>query len=1184
MFKDFKVVGRTTVDDWREDPTTMSDFEDVMNYFRTSQARYDNSTFSNTDPAEMLRDDFLKIESSLLKASALKDAPDDIKEKYSRLRQGFNRSEIGSFKEGFDATVDYAADGVFNYGNALYALATLGSGLVSGPAGPAATTTARLGAGAAASAQLSQALRTAAPVVNNALSSRKGVSLFEAGLAGSAAAGTQTLEMELGERQSYNPYEIATHAVAGGALTYGGSYLLEGLGHQVNKYFTRRRTEDLSEDVSSMALEEATITNPSTGATINYTETINKTPEELAEFFDIDIEDVNRLDDAFIQDLFGSVGANLRIIREEAGQEANDSANDTLLRNLVGEVESFVNSRGKEATPEEIASLASVRKFVDELGGGTETLSEVVDNILASARQTPSGTVGSKLLFNLKNMSSEFLSGLMFGKSAGFLSAVSDLSPTAKALQEVSSTEFAMTTVPGQQKLIANDFAENIRVIRGVFTDMYHKAVSPISKTSYNTKLATEVNDALSLALRGQASKDQLFSRDVNFAASQIRKAYEDVAELLESAGLIVPIKDYYPRQWKRSAIENNRTEFKNLLVKEGEAADLNEAEKIVEEMLSKAYQLNGGTQRYFFSTNRRFENIKNDYLFEKFLNTDVKETYFQYMQQAAMALAKQKTFGVNNADEFNVKWIKPIQGELEAAGLTSNQIQAVTNRSMSLYRTLTGEGEDFAQKELLGSPMLNRALNEVTQGMMLGSRMALLPLAPLSSITEILLTMGVAGGNNFAKGLKRAGQISKAKFKEDVSVKAKELGEFIPVYNSSFRSITDDLHSRYTDEFGLTNPEAWREMQKYGLVLEQNLASMADRLAGEELASTTMAKASNWFFRVTMLDQWTKLVQNGSFQSAKMMFREHLQKIAQHGDAPETKRIRAMKDDLAEFGLDLNKGLEWLSGGANKNAPFYEDITKSAARFSNQIILQPDRTSGLRPRAHYTRAGVFWTQLLAYPTAFTNNILKRGAKRLVRDVRAKDKINAEKLVPTAILMTAVAGATNYIRARGEGYEDKEPLDITFEALARWGGNGLPLDTFQRASKNAGYTGVAGIPGAFLGPAYSDTLEFFRYGKPVSLIGKKVPFYGAGRTVFGEETMQEYKEFLGDVDEELKELIGEPKTSSPYAKGGVVNVPQAPEEPDERVDKMTGLPYNIQAGEAFIDEEDQPKSLLARIE
>jgi len=46
------------------------------------------------------------------------------------------------------------------------------------------------------------------------------------------------------------------------------------------------------------------------------------------------------------------------------------------------------------------------------------------------------------------------------------------------------------------------------------------------------------------------------------------------------------------------------------------------------------------------------------------------------------------------------------------------------------------------------------------------------------------------------------------------------------------------------------------------------------------------------------------------------------------------------------------------------------------------------------------------------------------------------------------------------------------------------------------------------------------------------------------------------------------------------AKGGVVeNVPRVPKEPDERIDKMTGLPYNIQAGIAFIDEEDPLKRL-----
>jgi len=47
-----------------------------------------------------------------------------------------------------------------------------------------------------------------------------------------------------------------------------------------------------------------------------------------------------------------------------------------------------------------------------------------------------------------------------------------------------------------------------------------------------------------------------------------------------------------------------------------------------------------------------------------------------------------------------------------------------------------------------------------------------------------------------------------------------------------------------------------------------------------------------------------------------------------------------------------------------------------------------------------------------------------------------------------------------------------------------------------------------------------------------------------------------------------------------FAKGGRVMVPNAPLEPDERIDKMTGLPYNIQAGSAFVDEEDPEKRML----
>ena len=39
-------------------------------------------------------------------------------------------------------------------------------------------------------------------------------------------------------------------------------------------------------------------------------------------------------------------------------------------------------------------------------------------------------------------------------------------------------------------------------------------------------------------------------------------------------------------------------------------------------------------------------------------------------------------------------------------------------------------------------------------------------------------------------------------------------------------------------------------------------------------------------------------------------------------------------------------------------------------------------------------------------------------------------------------------------------------------------------------------------------------------------------------------------------------------------KGGEVDIERAASEPDERIDKMTGMPYDQQAGTAFVDEED----------
>jgi hypothetical protein len=114
------------------------------------------------------------------------------------------------------------------------------------------------------------------------------------------------------------------------------------------------------------------------------------------------------------------------------------------------------------------------------------------------------------------------------------------------------------------------------------------------------------------------------------------------------------------------------------------------------------------------------------------------------------------------------------------------------------------------------------------------------------------------------------------------------------------------------------------------------------------------------------------------------------------------------------------------------------------------------------------------------------------------------------------------------------------------------------------------------------GPLPSDVINF--YNRPVSTLGTKVPGYAAGTTFLGKETMDEYRKELKNIDRKLKEATIPDKPMNVgrdlFAKGGEVDIPNAPKEPDERIDKMTGIPYNIQAGSAFIDEEDPIKTLL----
>lgn len=1218
--------------DWSQNPEVIRRFENVLDYLSTTNVGLADAATDpedDDDPIEFLRDDFMRTETAVAKAMALEDAPESVKEDYRFLRSTFEGSEVTGAGEVLKWVGDYGTDAVFNYANAgTLALAAI-TGSFTGGAGAAGAVGARAAAGQVAKKALNQALKVANPT------NVKGYVGQGALIGGAATAGQQMLEKELGERDEYSPAEIAVGTAVGaglgGAFGYGGGLV-------ANKFARRRQIEDANTDLQPtepanqivktlqtatapekfrLAIEQAVQLNPSEAA---------KTVEQLLnqatapEKFKLAIMDAIQQEPSVaaqeIESLLKTATApeNFKIALQQAMQSPSEAAQEfekgmrelvtgsiqeaeairvddfaaemeKLLGGVTDDLDGIIDglsakiaNEGEALTPESFADLDEIEDLVRRIGGGQDTYEQVVDAALAAAhKNAPVEDKRNQFLNSLHKISSRFTSYIAFGKASGFLAPYTKVSPTAKLLMEKINTEFALGTDPSKgvlgqqgQKLIEESYAGTGRLLTNQLMDIYRNAVLPISTKRFNSKLSVEVNDALSLSIRGESSEGQEYSQAVNIAAGQIRKAYRTAGRLLAREGFITMKENYVPRQWKRSAIEEDfgggsgPNQLAKLLMEEGEAKDMAEALSIVEGMLDKQNQLIGGSGNYFFAAKRKFDKITDDSKFEKFLNNDVKSTFYNYMETAGRALAKKKVFGVrqfNGPKGFNDKWINQIASEVKQA-TGKDFTLAERKRIKELYQIITSESidkDDIATK------------NRLVEGYELSNRLGYLALAPISSLTEIFLNIGVAGGSRSAQGMATAHKIGLGKLNEDWN-------NLVDTWNASFLKITRDNYNQIIDEFGLTPDEGWREIQSVGLALEQELASMADRISGEAMTNETMQNISNKFFRFTMLDQWTKIVQNTSFQVGKLLIRDHLVDIAEHGTAPMTRRMQNKFDDLAELGVDIERGKAWLADGADKNAKFYRDVVNGAARYANQIILQPDRASGLKPRFQYTPAGAALFNLLGYPTAFTNDILKRGGKRLLRD----KEIAAQTLVPTAILMTAAAGFTNYVRNRGEGYDEKNAAEIMYESIARWGGNSLPLDGILRVRDSVQYDGVVGIPQAFLGPLYGEVVDFVKYG-PVRAVGTKVPFYGAGKTVLGSEAMDEYRSALGEGDKALKEAILGERVRTPFKKGGeVTDVPQVPKEPDERIDKLTGMPYNKQAGTAFTDEEDFPRSLLAR--
>ena len=1062
-----------SVTDFSNDPLVKRQFDIITDYLaenKTAASRLLDSGATmgeQDDPVEFARDDLYRIGAPAAKALIFKDAPENVKEAYRIFRDKFEAASVTGTGEVLGAIKDIGSDMIFNpemimtLGSVLAAPSTLGGSFVASQA-------AKKTAGSAARNKLKHAIAASGAAIKN--NPKKFATAMGAYYGGAGDLAMQSQEVALDEVDAINPLRAGISTTAGAAFGYGLYRAGSAIG---NKYFQKATDGDakVPTEKAAQLYDEAA-----------EGELLPKSANELLEQLELKLAD----------------------------DVATKPKKPKTPKGLAG-VWKPLPKQGELDFGEPVEQ--AVNKLVDDLGGGEKTKKEILSKIraLANGEETVEGA-RNQLKQTIYETAAD-LTGNMFGKAAGVLSPHLKLSGTARQLQERLSYEFGIKSSVEAQQRVGQDLSEVQREVNGHFNEKFRVIVDEVGLANKDGSLSQAINDALMITLRSNKAVqheglDSATNRAVNKAAQATKELYNEMGVSLKQVGAIDKLVDnYIPRMWDRKAIEDNQTDFMNLLVQKAGLSPT-EAKRTVDNMLDIKNQIDtGGGTGYFFSSQRKLVDIGEDAAFQKYLNDDVLGSLHAYTFQASKAIAKHRVLGVNNVDEFNKFWVNRIREEITKGG--GKFTAAHAKQIESLYKHATGEGLD----------RYGKVGQNLADAYGLTTRIAYLGLATVSSLTEVMLNLSRGGLTNSVKGLKDA-------------------------MNISHKYITSDLQSKLTDEYGLTAAEALSEMRKFSINVNQNMAQLGNRLAGDDLVNEGMQNVSNKFFRANMLDQWTRFVQTVSFSTGKRMIRENLEALAAYKNGPLDKVGRGLADELKELDIDYKEGVAWLNAGGKLDSKFYnEGLLRGAARYTDSVILQPTAMSGLKPLLHSNpKTGILF-QLLGYPMAFTNTVLKQTGKRIWKNPMR----NLYKTLPAGFLMTGMARWTNYLRTDGESERNKELPEILTDSLARWGGNGVFLDMLQRARENAKYSN-SNAPYVTLpfGPMASDVMSVYNRGI-IPTLANKVPVYSGsyfGKQLLGDEEVQHYKKRAKELqrdtfDRFIPEFEAEPAPVG-YALGGIV--------------------------------------------
>lgn len=1137
----------------------MSDLRTDASFLQAAQpfVDYMYEDEESVDVIEKLRNEDWNMYHLAKVASGLSDAPEEVRESYKKTRERFESTDVESFSEYLKAAknigFDIATDPV-----TLLFLATVPT---AGTAGAAA-----LAARSAAKQAGKQALKQAGKKAVKKPAKKYGEKLWEEKQKLNKPETSSDIlwkadpkaGIKYGSREGrYSPIPKSSKAVketAEETVEKGGyekliaesavGVLEGGAFGALDSYYTQSRDiaakiQEASEvDKSAMLLSagEGALTGGALGAAFSGQATrgiknifvneeelkhLNKasSPSTLNDLdSNIHTGNLDESTEELVGGVLDSFGSPLEKFSRETAEDLTDAG--VYVRDSSSPLQVFMQN-----TSEGVRKR--VNTFAQNKGISSDGVEELEDNIeaeLSKPTTSRKGILGavSKVIDYTSSRPAYFL-----GRVNSFLDPYTKESKTIKELQKKFRYD-SNRTWTGKREAEEADYSETYSSIFGDYHIRMKYAIDPILRSTHGARKDEALAELVNV-VRGKRTDDDM----IRAAARSIRKDLKEAGKRLEANGLLdtsKEIKNYFPRVWDRRAIEKNPEDFKNILIKAGEAKDDSEAQSILRNMLEIENQVPGAAgSGSSFLANRQFTKIKDDSVFNKFLDTNPQNVLNTYYSQIGRQLARKTVFGASDWTSFKKLYRDQIYDELgDKRGLKAMK------DLKTVWMQQTGEGASQS--------------NVVVDGISTLQRFSLLPLATLSSISEVFLNMNRGGVFNTIKNFGKASK-------------------------TAYDMVTYNVVNSLKDDHNLSTPEAFRHMQKFGIALDLAATDQVDRLAGEAIGTKWMARSNQLFFRYgTLLEPWTKLVQLTSFNVGRDLIADNLKAIQKRRSLgkPVSSRIQRKMDELTELDVDVDEGLKWLertNADMTTEDAFNAVVDKGAARYTNEIVLNTSREAGLKSYAltanPYT--GLLF-QLSAYPAAFTNTVLKDMVRRVSRSSLKGDIGGATKIVGAALTLQGVANFTNYARngvlTQNPNYEEKSFWDHQQDALARWGGQGVAADIATRAKATDQYYGSTIAAMAAFGPTVSDLAITIRTDDYPRILTKFVPYYNA----MPKETRKNIKSWISDLFKEEKRYT--------FKGGGVVDIDGAAEEPDERIDKMTGVPYDQQAGGAFVDVED----------